>query len=55
MALDYKNNTTINMFEIEKRARALRAEATRDMFKAIGAFMSRVVSSTTAKPVTTSA
>ncbi|MEH6834518.1 MULTISPECIES: RSP_7527 family protein [Falsihalocynthiibacter] len=55
MALVINNNTKIDMFEIEKRARALRAQATRDMVKAIGAFVSRLVHSGAAKPVATSA
>lgn len=55
MAQQITNDIEIDMFEIEKRARALRAESTRDMVKAIGAFVSRLVHIGSSKPAATNA
>lgn len=53
MAQDFTNTPDIDMFEIEKRARALRAEVTRDMGRAVSGFFSRLVHLGATKPVAT--
>lgn len=53
MAQDFENDFDLDMQDIEKRARALRAETARNMAKAISAFFCRVVHLGSTKPVAT--